>query len=86
MHPCLPFTRFANIAAFTTLGSSVSLTGKIAQQKCRDEPEKIYTIAEAARSAGSTPSTLRLWEKEGLVLPDRSKRATGGTTITTLSN
>ncbi|KZS52797.1 MerR family transcriptional regulator [Rhizobium ruizarguesonis] len=37
-------------------------------------PKKIYTIAEAARSAGSTPSTLRLWEKEGLVLPDRSKK------------
>jgi DNA-binding transcriptional MerR regulator len=36
--------------------------------------KKIYTIAEAARSAGSTPSTLRLWEKEGLVLPDRSKK------------
>ncbi|WSG98305.1 MerR family transcriptional regulator (plasmid) [Rhizobium johnstonii] len=46
--------------------------------------KKIYTIAEAARIAGSTTSTLRLWEKEGLVVPDRSKRATGGTTLTTL--
>lgn len=36
--------------------------------------KKIYTIAEAARIAGSTTSTLRLWEKEGLVVPDRSKK------------
>ncbi|SEH78850.1 DNA-binding transcriptional regulator, MerR family [Rhizobium tibeticum] len=34
-----------------------------------------YKVAEAARSAGVSASTLRLWESQGLVVPDRS--ATG---------
>jgi DNA-binding transcriptional MerR regulator len=35
--------------------------------------KQLYRIAEAADLAGVSPSTLRLWEKKGLVLPDRSK-------------
>lgn len=31
-----------------------------------------YKVAEAARLAGVSPSTLRLWETQGLVTPDRS--------------
>ncbi|NRP73284.1 HTH-type transcriptional regulator PuuR [Ensifer psoraleae] len=34
-----------------------------------------YKVAEAARLAGVSPSTLRLWETQGLVVPERS--ATG---------
>src|SRR6218665_1355814 len=34
-----------------------------------------YKVAEAARLAGVSASTLRLWEAQGLVVPDRS--ATG---------
>lgn len=35
--------------------------------------KKIYRVAEAARLAGVSASTLRLWEKEGLIVPDRSE-------------
>ncbi|NEJ83079.1 MerR family transcriptional regulator [Rhizobium leguminosarum] len=57
------------------LGSSVPLTSKLRMNKSAEiNQKKIYTIAEAARIAGSTTSTLRLWEKEGLVVPDRSKK------------
>ncbi|QRM33296.1 MerR family transcriptional regulator [Microvirga sp. VF16] len=34
-----------------------------------------YKVAEAARLAGISPSTVRLWESQGLLVPDRS--ATG---------
>ncbi|MBY5330087.1 MerR family transcriptional regulator [Rhizobium leguminosarum bv. viciae] len=36
--------------------------------------KKSYHIAEAARLAGVSTSTLRLWEKEGLIVPDRSEK------------
>jgi DNA-binding transcriptional MerR regulator/mannose-6-phosphate isomerase-like protein (cupin superfamily) len=32
-----------------------------------------YKVAEAARLAGVSPSTLRLWESQGLVVPGRSE-------------
>ena len=32
-----------------------------------------YKVAEAARIAGVSPSTLRLWEAQGLVVPERSE-------------
>ena len=32
-----------------------------------------YKVAEAAKSAGVSASTLRLWESQGLVVPDRSE-------------
>ena len=32
-----------------------------------------YKVAEAARLAGVSASTLRLWETQGLVVPDRSE-------------
>src|SRR6202012_983098 len=32
-----------------------------------------YKVAEAARLAGVSASTLRLWEIQGLVVPDRSQ-------------
>ncbi|MBY3178872.1 MerR family transcriptional regulator [Rhizobium leguminosarum] len=36
--------------------------------------KKYINIAEAARRAGVSPSTLRLWEKEGLIVPSRSEK------------
>nr|OAP96432.1 hypothetical protein A4U53_38215 [Rhizobium leguminosarum] len=36
--------------------------------------KKIYRVAEAARLAGVSASTLRLWEKVGLIVPDRSEK------------
>ncbi|ANP89954.1 hypothetical protein BA011_30275 (plasmid) [Rhizobium leguminosarum] len=36
--------------------------------------KKIYRVAEAARLAGVSASTLRLWEKEDLIVPDRSEK------------
>ena len=32
-----------------------------------------YKVAEAARLAGVSASTLRLWETQGLVVPGRSE-------------
>jgi DNA-binding transcriptional MerR regulator/quercetin dioxygenase-like cupin family protein len=39
------------------------------------EHEFRYRVAEAARAAGIAPSTLRLWEAQGLITPER--RASG---------
>jgi DNA-binding transcriptional MerR regulator/quercetin dioxygenase-like cupin family protein len=39
------------------------------------EPEPLFRVTEAARAAGVAPSTLRLWETQGLVSPAR--RASG---------
>ncbi|WP_087004485.1 MerR family transcriptional regulator [Rhizobium sullae] len=36
--------------------------------------KKYINIAEAARRAGVSPSTLRLWEKENLIVPSRSEK------------
>lgn len=39
-----------------------------------NEPETVhYKVAEAARLAGVSASTLRLWESQGLVVPGRSE-------------
>ncbi|MBY3137057.1 MerR family transcriptional regulator [Rhizobium laguerreae] len=35
--------------------------------------KQFYRIAEAADRVGVSASTLRLWEKQGLIVPDRSE-------------
>ncbi|PTV95811.1 DNA-binding transcriptional MerR regulator [Rhodobacter aestuarii] len=40
-----------------------------------DAPPPLFRVTEAARAAGVAPSTLRLWETQGLVTPQR--RASG---------
>ena len=32
----------------------------------------MYRIGDAARMLGVSPATLRLWERQGLILPSRS--------------
>jgi DNA-binding transcriptional MerR regulator/quercetin dioxygenase-like cupin family protein len=38
-----------------------------------DEPAFAWTIGDAARRAGVSPGTIRLWEQQGLIRPDRSR-------------
>lgn len=38
------------------------------------EGKQIYRVAEAARLTGVSASTLRLWESQGLVVPDRTEK------------
>ncbi|UIK01218.1 MerR family transcriptional regulator (plasmid) [Rhizobium leguminosarum] len=39
-----------------------------------DHKIQTYRIAEAASLAGVAPSTVRLWEKQGLITPNRSDK------------
>lgn len=39
-----------------------------------NEGKQNHRVTEAARLAGVSASTLRLWEKQGLVVPDRSEK------------
>ncbi|MBY5585730.1 MerR family transcriptional regulator [Rhizobium leguminosarum] len=39
-----------------------------------DHKIQTYRIKEAARRAAVAPSTVRLWEKQGLITPDRSDK------------
>ncbi|MCX8995500.1 MerR family transcriptional regulator [Rhizobiaceae bacterium BDR2-2] len=39
-----------------------------------NESKQIYRVAEAARLVGVSASTLRLWESQGLVVPDRTEK------------
>jgi len=55
-------------------GSTDKGSGKLAMSSI--EPERYpvrYKVAEAARLAGVSASTLRLWESQGLVVPFRSE-------------
>jgi DNA-binding transcriptional MerR regulator/quercetin dioxygenase-like cupin family protein len=38
-----------------------------------DEPAFAWTIGDAAKRAGVSPGTIRLWEQQGLIRPDRSR-------------
>jgi len=38
-----------------------------------DEPAVAWTIGDAARRAGVSPGTIRLWEQQGLIQPSRSR-------------
>ncbi len=38
-----------------------------------NESKQIYRVAEAARLTGVSASTLRLWERQGLVVPERTE-------------
>jgi DNA-binding transcriptional MerR regulator/quercetin dioxygenase-like cupin family protein len=38
-----------------------------------DEPPFAWTIGDAARRAGVSPGTIRLWEQQGLIQPSRSR-------------
>jgi DNA-binding transcriptional MerR regulator/quercetin dioxygenase-like cupin family protein len=38
-----------------------------------DEPAFAWTIGDAARRAGVSPGTIRLWEQQGLIQPSRSR-------------
>lgn len=38
-----------------------------------DEPAFAWTIGDAAKRAGVSPGTIRLWEQQGLIQPDRSR-------------
>lgn len=38
-----------------------------------DESTLAWTIGDAARRAGVSPGTIRLWEQQGLIQPDRSR-------------
>jgi DNA-binding transcriptional MerR regulator/quercetin dioxygenase-like cupin family protein len=52
---------------------SVALEYATPVPRNRTEPQLVYRVSDAARALGISPATLRLWERQGLITPSRTR-------------
>ncbi len=52
---------------------SVALEYATPVSRDRTEPQLVYRVSDAARALGISPATLRLWERQGLITPSRTR-------------